>query len=37
MRNKKLINKRNDIHKDSSSALLNIALEKVGGKEKFLY
>ena len=35
MRNKKLINKRNGIiHKDGSSAVLNIALEKEGGGGK---
>ena len=35
MRNKKLINrKKMTLHKDASSALLNIALEKEGEKKK---
>ena len=35
MRNKKLINrKKTTLHKDGSSALLSIALEKEGGKRK---
>ena len=35
MRNKKLINrKKTTLHKDGSSALLNIALEKEGEKKK---
>ena len=34
MRKKKLINRRNDIHQDDSSAVLNIALEKEGEKKK---
>ena len=34
MRNKYLINKRNGISKDGSSAVLNIALEKEGGKKE---
>ena len=34
MRNKKLINRRNDIAQGGSYAVLNIALKKEGGKRK---
>ena len=37
MRNKKLINKRNDITQDGSFPVLNIALEKEGEKRKKSY